>query len=52
MPHKTLHFSDGVLEEYSETEDEEDETDKPPEIDPVTVFYLSDFFNVCMIMHE
>ena len=34
VPRRILHFSDGVLEEYSTDEDEEEEPE-PPAIDPV-----------------
>ena len=38
VPRRVIHFSDGIMEEYST--DEEDETDavaKQPEIDPVSL---------------
>ena len=34
-PHRTLHFSDGILEEYSETEDEDEVDAPPPPVDTV-----------------
>ena len=43
VPRRILHFSDGTLEEYSETEDE-DEADGTPPVDPVNIVALLKFY--------
>ncbi|XP_023932299.1 protein FAM177A1-like [Lingula anatina] len=39
QPRRILHFSDGILEEYS-TDEEEEEKDKPEPVDPKTLSWL------------
>ena len=36
VPRRILHFSDGVMEEYSTDEEEEDEVDNTPKVNPVS----------------
>ena len=35
VPRRILHFSDGIMEEYSTDEEDEDDVDKGPTVDPV-----------------
>ena len=42
VPRRILHFSDGILEEYS-TDEELDEEDNAPHVDPV--LFLGSIFN-------
>ena len=45
VPRRILHFSDGILEEYStDEEEEEDQVDQAPPVDPVSI--LNIMFNV------
>ena len=51
VPKRILHFSDGVLEEYST--DEEEEIVKPPPVDPVRIsqaYVLSDSYPPLIII--
>jgi len=40
VPKRILHFSDGVIEEFSTDEEDEDEVDKQPEVDPVCTILM------------
>ncbi|XP_071963265.1 protein FAM177A1-like [Antedon mediterranea] len=48
QPKRVLHFSDGILEEFS-SDEEEDETDAQPKIDPKTLTWIPYLWYYCVL---